>query len=171
MSLNGWHPGERIVRRKLNYDKDPSLRMLYSHISGDLDPHHAIFHSNNLPFLPITTLDADGRPWGSILSAENGKPGFINHPRYSTLTAHARIWDGDPLKGNADAFFDGDKGLPKEQDMLVAGIGIEFPTRRRNKFAGKISRLQRIGEVFDMEFSVNESIGYVSLYYILHWSD
>ncbi|KAI3615296.1 oxidoreductase fad nad-binding protein [Moniliophthora roreri] len=159
MSLNGWHPGERKVRRKLDYDSDPSTRMLYSIIAGDLDPQHATFHSTRLPFLPITTLDSEGRPWGSILSADDGNPGFIKHPRYTVLTTRVRIWDGDPLVDNARAYFHHDGSLISD-DMLVAGIGIEFPTRRRNKFAGKVSKLLTTeGNTYDMEFFVNESIG------------
>jgi hypothetical protein len=154
-TLNGWHPGEQLVRHKLNYDTDPSLRTLYTYITTSLDPHQALFHSNNVSFLPITTLDADGRPWGSVLAPEDGRPGigFIDHQE-AGLRVRARLWDGDPLK----EYFE------KEDEMLVAGIGIEFSTRRRNKFAGKITRIHQTGDVFDMDFSVNESVGYVIPY-------
>jgi hypothetical protein len=46
--------------------------------------------------------------------------------------------------------------------MLVAGIGIEFPTRRRNKFAGKVTRLEKHNETFSMDWTINEAIGFVA---------
>lgn len=151
MSLNGWHVGERVIRKKLNFDQDYSTSTLFTHIEGELPPDHAYFHSTRLPFLPVTTLDESGRPWGSILAGRDGRPGFITHPRTSTLVVKAKVWDGDPLIETSTTFGSG--------DMLVAGIGIEFPTRRRNKFAGKISRLERDGDEFDIEMRVNEAIG------------
>ncbi|ESK92804.1 oxidoreductase fad nad -binding protein [Moniliophthora roreri MCA 2997] len=157
MFSKGWHPGVQTVHRTLNYDSD-SVRMLYNLAAGDLDSERASFHSTNLPFLPITTLDSEGRPWASILSSDDGKPGFIKHPRDTILTARSRTWDGDPLIENAKAYFHEDGSLISD-NMLIAGIGIEFPTRRRYKFAGKISKLQITeGRTSDMEFSVNESI-------------
>lgn len=46
--------------------------------------------------------------------------------------------------------------------MLIAGIGVEFPTRRRNKFAGVISKLSRREDHnVEMVLLVNEAIGYV----------
>ncbi|EEB91330.1 hypothetical protein MPER_10326 [Moniliophthora perniciosa FA553] len=160
MFSNGWHPGVRTVHRTLDYNSD-SIRMLYNLVAGDLDSERASFHSTNLPFLPITTLDSEGRPWASILSSDDGKPGFIEHPRDTVLTARSRTWDGDPLIENSKAYFHEDGSLISD-DVLVAGIGIEFSTRRRYKVAGKISKLRIAqGRTSDMEISVNESLVYV----------
>lgn len=63
------------------------------------------------------------------------------------------MWPGEPLLDTAMTFWNGDK------EMLVAGIGIEFPTRRRNKFAGKVTRLETRNETLSMDFTVNEAIG------------
>ena len=152
MALNGWHPGERIVHQQLGHDADHSIMSQYRHIDGDLPGDHATFHSTRLPFVPVTTLDSDGRPWASILAGRDGKPGFIRSPRYSVLEVEAHLWPGDPLLHTADTF--GTAG------MLVAGIGIEFPTRRRNKFAGRVTRLERRGSTISMDWTVNEAIGY-----------
>ncbi|KAK7029443.1 hypothetical protein VNI00_014577 [Paramarasmius palmivorus] len=70
-----------------------------------------------------------------------------------------RVWDSDPLIKNASGHFTDDGNITNvNHDMLVAGIGIDFPTRRRSKFAGKISKLCRRDDTFDMEVFVNESI-------------
>ncbi|KAK7039104.1 hypothetical protein VNI00_010288 [Paramarasmius palmivorus] len=146
MTLNGWHPGEQLVRTKLNYDTDPSLTTLYTYITTSLDPHQAIFHSTNVSF--STYHNARCR-W-STLGVEHGG-----------LRVRAKVWDGDPLKENVGVLFDAE-GSAKGKDVLIAGIGIEFSTRRRNKFAGKITRLDRTGQdrdVFDMDYLVNESVG------------
>ncbi|KAF8877521.1 hypothetical protein BD779DRAFT_1448492 [Infundibulicybe gibba] len=152
MALHGWHSGERIIRQKLGLDHDPSTLMLYMSIDGDLPADHGVFHSTRLPFVPVTTLDAEGRPWGSILASGDGNPGFIQNSKYTTLNIDAKVWDGDPIVENASKFSEGD-------EMLVAGIGIEFTTRRRNKFAGKLTKLRRANDTMQMELVVNQAIG------------
>ncbi|KAJ7467060.1 hypothetical protein FB451DRAFT_1137689 [Mycena latifolia] len=152
MALNGWHRGENAIHLKLNTFDDYAVSTLYMHISGDLPDEHVQFHTTRLPFLPVTTLDAIGRPWGSILAGPDGQPGFVQAPKYSTLSIDAKLWDGEPLVENSKLF-------GRDGTMLVAGIGIEFPTRRRNKFAGAISRLEEVDGRVQLELRVNEAIG------------
>jgi hypothetical protein len=152
MALNGWHIGERRVRTKLEFDKIPSISTQYMYIDGDLPPEHAEFHTNCLPFIPVTALDESNRPWGSILAGRDGEIGFIDYPRYTTLRINGRVWDGDPLRENA-------RLLEKNGTMLIAGIGIEFPTRRRNKLAGKVISVDWKGDDFLLQLVVNEAIG------------
>jgi hypothetical protein len=64
------------------------------------------------------------------------------------------VWQGDPLLETAKTFRNG------AEQMVVAGIGIEFPTRR-NEFAGKVTRLEKYNETFSMDWTINESIGFV----------
>ncbi|KAJ6594548.1 hypothetical protein B0H19DRAFT_1095965 [Mycena capillaripes] len=152
MALNGWHRGEDAIHRKLNTFDDYAVSMMYRAVDGELPGEHAQFHSTCLSFLPVTTLDGAGRPWGSILAGEDGKTGFVHAPRYSTLRVDAKLWDGDPLIENSKLF-------EQEQQMLVAGIGVEFGTRRRNKFAGSISQLNQVDGRMELDFFVNEAIG------------
>ncbi|KAF7357898.1 putative PNPOx domain-containing protein [Mycena venus] len=153
MALNGWHRGENAIHHKLNTFDDYAVSRLYMHISGDLPGEHAQFHSTRLSFLPVTTLDDTGRPWGSILAGKDGEPGFIHTPRYSTLRVDAKLWEGDPLVQNSKLYERAD------QTMLVAGIGIELGTRRRNKFAGFVSQLNQAEGGMKLDFQVNEAIG------------
>ncbi|PBK81090.1 hypothetical protein ARMGADRAFT_1091639 [Armillaria gallica] len=151
MALYGWHPGERAIRQKVGYDKDHSLNWLYTSVEGDLPPDHGAFYATRLPFLPITTMDSSGRPWGSILAGPDGEPGFISSPKYTTLSFNVKVWDGDPFVSNV--------GESREDEMLMAGIGVEFSTRRRNKFAGKITKRMGNRDGYHFEVHVNEAIG------------
>ncbi|KAF8990474.1 hypothetical protein BDQ17DRAFT_1333457 [Cyathus striatus] len=96
-------------------------------------PHqHYLFHSTCLSFLPVTTVDSSGRPWGSILVGKEARlEGWIQ-ATYRTISINAHVWNGDPILTN----------LKEGRERLVAGIGIQLSTRRRNKFAGKITSFQ-----------------------------
>lgn len=149
-SLNGWHPGERSIQQKLGFaDK---MATQYTAIQGDLPPEHAQFYETCLPFIPVTTLDKDGRPWGSILAGKDGTKGFMQSRQYTKLDVKAETWEGDPLTENLQRLND-------DENLLIAGIGVEFPTRRRNKFAGVVFKLNQSGLDIDMELFVNEAIG------------
>jgi hypothetical protein len=148
--LNGWHPGERIIHEKL--DITGPVVFDYTSIQGDLPPEHAQFYETCLPFLPMTALDQSGRPWGSILAGRDGEKGFIRSRQYTRLEVKAQTWDGDPLGDNLRLF-------DKVENLMVAGIGVEFETRRRNKFAGVVSKINQSGHDIDMELLVNEAIG------------
>ena len=147
------------MRSKLGYDKVPSISLLFTSISEDLPEEHSEFHSTRIPFLPVVTLDEEGRPWGSILTAKTGQTGFIRYPGYNTQTLiiEADLWDGDPLQNIKS--FQGEIG-----SMLIAGIGIELSTRRRNKFAGSVVNFSKVGNAVRLELAVNEALGSVCIY-------
>ena len=52
--------------------------------------------------------------------------------------------------------------------LLAAGIGIEFSTRRRNKFAGYIRDIHKKGDSYHLEMIVNQAIGYVNLLCVMN---
>lgn len=139
---------------------DPAVSTLYQYIQGELPEHDRRFHSTRLPFVPVTILDRSGRPWGSILAGRDGKPGFITSPRRSTLVVDARVWNGDPL-------FETSETPRSEEEMLTAGIGIDFSTRQRNKFAGQITELTRADNDIHLELVVNQAIGCVSIFRLI----
>ncbi|KAF9474413.1 hypothetical protein BDN70DRAFT_884841 [Pholiota conissans] len=152
-SLNGWHRGELIVRKKLGLDKIPATNHLWSSIRGEMPEQHSTFYTTRLPFVPVCVLDDEGRPWGSILAGGDGKPGFIRHPRYDTLSIEARLWKGDPFHKAVD-ITDYENG-----SKLIAGIGVEVSTRRRNKFAGGITGVDVRDGDLSLQLVVNEAIG------------
>ncbi|KAF9525589.1 hypothetical protein CPB83DRAFT_909061 [Crepidotus variabilis] len=151
-NLTGWHRGERIARQKLGYDKIPSTAHAFSWISGEMPDQHSQFYTTRLQFLPICTLDETGRPWSSLVTGKDARRGFVRHPHYNTLAIDAHLRKGDPLLKNVHQIGKGD-------GMLIAGVGVELSTRRRNKFAGEVSRLDLIENDAYIELVVNEAIG------------
>jgi ferredoxin-NADP reductase/predicted pyridoxine 5'-phosphate oxidase superfamily flavin-nucleotide-binding protein len=153
-ALNGWHPGERAIQQKLNFAGPMAYQ--YSIIRSELDEQHREFHTTRLPFVPVTTLDAQGRPWGSILAGSSGEPGFITSPNWDRLTIKAKLWPGEPMRTN----FKGKQiSSDSRERLLFAGIGIEFSTRRRNKFAGYVDGIGADGDDCIVHVKVNEAIG------------
>lgn len=153
-SLNGWHRGERIIRKKLGFDKTPGVADAWSWIEGEMPEQHSTFYTTRLHFLPVCILDEEGRPWSSVLAGKGGKIGFVRHPRYNTLAIQAQLWEGEPFKKYL-------KAVEQNQgSTLIAGIGVEISTRRRNKFAGHILKEVVKGDTVNLELVVNEAIGF-----------
>jgi len=142
------------VGRKLGFDKIPSLAQTFNYISGEVPEEHSTFYTKRIPFLLVCVLDDEGQPWGSILAGKDGRGGFIHHPRYDTLSIEAKLWEGEPFLNNVKTF-DCEK-----YSTLIARIGVEVSTRRRNKFAGSIMKLVKNEDILDFELVVNETLGY-----------
>ncbi|KAF8625929.1 hypothetical protein AX17_006655 [Amanita inopinata Kibby_2008] len=168
MALNGWHRGELSIRSRLGLVKDPETMYLYGTIDGEMPEQHREFHTTRLPFIPVTVLDAQRRPWGAVLAGEDGRTGFVSSPTYSSLLVRARLWEGDPLmevvglgrEGEVDRARDGGEGRGGE--ALIAGIGVELSTRRRSKFAGKITSFERVkgdDKSVRLRLDVNQALG------------
>ncbi|KAJ8454143.1 hypothetical protein ONZ51_g13201 [Trametes cubensis] len=147
--LQGWHRGERAIQEKLGFSG--IMATAYTWIEGEMPEQHRKFHTTRLPFIPVVTLDDQHRPWTSIFAGSTGEPGFVSSPSYNRLNMKIKTWEGDPFVENSQ-LFDGKK-------MLIAGIGIEFSTRRRNKFAGHIFELHQNGDIFHLKLLVNQAIG------------
>lgn len=152
--LNGWHPGERGIQSRLNFAD--VVAMNYTWIENGMPDQHRNFHSHNLHFVPLTTLDAHGRPWSSLVAGSSGETGFISSPSDSELEMTLQLWAGDPILHNLES-------PTKRQDKrLIAGLGIEFATRRRNKFAGWVTNINRLGvNALQLRLHVNQAIGFV----------
>jgi hypothetical protein len=159
MALQGWHPGEVKLQYKLGYAD--AARDKWQHVENAMREQHRIFHTSNLPFIPITTLDDHGRPWGSIAAGASGKIGFVKSPDSNTLITDVRLWDGEPLLDTMSTWLDLQKrGVTIPERFLTAGIGIEFSTRRRNKFAGFIKNVkQHKGRNYELSIQVTEALG------------
>lgn len=140
-ALHGWHPGELSMQRKLGYAD--AVRDAWSLVRNFMPEQHRLFHTSNLPFIPITTLDEDGRPWAGIVAGSTGDIGFVHSPDEHSLSIHARLWDGDPLLDTIQAWINAKTGMSTiAERFLTAGLGIELSTRRRNKFAGLIQDVE-----------------------------
>ncbi|GGP20151.1 pyridoxamine 5'-phosphate oxidase family protein [Silvimonas iriomotensis] len=104
-------------------------------IRAFLPQQHQDFYPQ-LPFLLVGSVDRSGQPWASILAAQ---PGFVSALDDTHVAVSARPLAGDPLAQN-----------------LVVGaqlgvLGIELPTRRRNRLNGQIAGLSDGGFVIAVD--------------------
>lgn len=158
-ALHGWHAGEVAIQKKLGYLDAVADRWRMT--ENFMRDQHRIFHTSNLHFLPITTIDLDGRPWASLVAGPTGDIGFVQSPDKNTLILSVKLWDADPLVYTLDAWLDPDERwkVPPER-FLIAGVGIEFSTRRRNKFAGRIRSVEKTAALeYRVELFINEALG------------
>jgi hypothetical protein len=155
--LKGWHRGERAIQRKLGFGDE--VRMSYAMVGSYMSEQHRVFHTSNIPFIPVTILDESGRPWGSVFAGKGGEIGFVRSPDERSMSMDLVSWEGDPLLENLGGRKD-EKGR-----VLVAGIGIELSTRRRNKFAGWIESSSTKHDATDvhLKLHVNQALGYVQI--------
>ncbi len=137
-SESPFHSGELAIQSRLGKQKqiDKLGRRL---IRDHMPRQHRQFFAQ-LSYLVVGTVDTSGAPWASILI---GQPGFLSTPDEYTLQVTARPLFGDPLT-----------------EILTEGIdigllGIELPTRRRNRMNGRVTAAQAAG----FEVKVGQSFG------------
>ena len=137
-SPSPWHEGERAVQAIVG-SAERLARVGSRAIRPVMPDQHRQFFAQ-LPFLVVGSVDADDRPWASILA---GAPGFAHSPDPQSLVIAARPVPGDPL--------DGALTLGAKLGIL----GIELPTRRRNRMNG---RVVAVGAA-DFTVAVDQSFG------------
>ena len=119
---------ERVgVRDKINAQGRRAVRRY-------LTPQHREFFPL-LPYVFMASVDALGRPWASMLV---GEPGFVNITNEVTVSVRARPLYADPLN---------DTIAPGAE---IALLGVQFPTRRRNRIIGTIGALTPDGFTIDV---------------------
>lgn len=95
-------------------------------------------HRNFFPLLPyvfIGSVDAEGRPWASILL---GDPGFISPASPTEIHVRARPLHGDPL------------GTALMPGTEIAMLGVQLHTRRRNRVFGTVGTVTPDGFTIDV---------------------
>lgn len=102
------------------------------------DQHRQFF--SQLPFLVIGSTDAKEQLWASILP---GLPGFVQSDSPTELNINTGVLKGDPLK----------EALTLGSRLGI--LGIEVPSRRRNRVNGRISAIS--GQQFSVQ--VEQSFG------------
>ena len=134
-----FHPGELLAQR-LAGGGPPGFAI------RDFmpDQHRSFFPL--LPFLCVGALDREGWPLATILT---GAPGFVTSPTPHTLAIAADAGEGDPARG-----------------LLVEGaavglLGIELPTRRRNRANGVLARGGGEGLLLEVQQSFGNCPKYI----------
>jgi len=126
-----FHTGELIAQQKTGaLEKMAAIgpRMIREVMP---DQHRQFF--TQLPFIVVGSQDQDGQPWASILI---GDPGFVSSPSERQLDVRASLPVSDPLHRNL------------HQGAALGLLGIELPTRRRNRANGVV------GQISDDGFSI-----------------
>ncbi|MBY8977996.1 pyridoxamine 5'-phosphate oxidase family protein [Rhodobacteraceae bacterium NNCM2] len=128
MELTGWdretspfHAGEQELQDRLGRKERQDRISRNIHRPYMPDQHREFFAA--LPYFIAGSVDDQGWPWASMLF---GQPGFLATPDDRSLTIAGGRIAGDPFWQNTAA------GVP------VGFLGIELPTRRRNRVNGVV---------------------------------
>ncbi|MDF3036972.1 MAG: hypothetical protein K0S28_2246 [Paucimonas sp.] len=151
VSLPGWphtgspyHAGERAVQERIGVrDKMESVGRK---VIRDFMPeqHRELF--TKLPFMLAGTVDHEGQPWASLLA---GAPGFVASPDEKTLRINATPLAGDSLQANL------------KEGAAIGLLGIELPTRRRNRMNGIVSSVDERGFTITVKQSFGNCAKYI----------
>jgi predicted pyridoxine 5'-phosphate oxidase superfamily flavin-nucleotide-binding protein len=133
-----WHAGERAWHKRLGLDmqmQELGMRVIREAMP---DQHRSFFAQ--LPFILAGYETDSGQVWASLLA---GPPGFVSSPDARQLKIATVPAAADPI---AQALRPG-AGL--------AVLGIELPTRRRNRANGKVTQFDETG----ITLAVQQSFG------------
>lgn len=132
--LHSLHEGELKVQERRQTPRDLSDSMP-NYIDRNMPLQHAEFYAG-LSYLPMATLDDQGRPWASLLvTRSNSDPSIgITISGHNEMTIVAETNPYDPFVA---ALEKGKRSSPEDKP-LFAGVGVDFTNRRRNKIAGEI---------------------------------
>ncbi|CAM3957019.1 Flavohemoprotein [Pseudomonas reidholzensis] len=116
-----WHAGEKRLQEKAGVAQrmdEFGQKVIRDYMP---DQHRTFYHQ--LPFLVAGSVDANGRPWATLIE---GEPGFVGSPDPRHLVIAARAPDADPASAGLAA------------GNAIGLLGIELHTRRRNRINGVI---------------------------------
>jgi uncharacterized protein len=123
-----FHRGEQLLQERLGV-RDKMERFGRKVIRDHLPAQHREFYQQ-LPFVFVGHADNDGWPWASILF---NPPGFISSRDKHSMRINALPVVGDPLSESLQV------------GTHLGLLGIELPTRRRNRLAAHISNVSDEG--------------------------
>lgn len=133
-----FHAGEKIIQSRAG--KREAMEVFGRRaIRSFMPDQHREFYQQ-LPFLVVGSVDDNGAPWASFLS---GTPGFTQSPTPTSLVLNGYPVDGDPVVDSLSVV-----GRP------LGILGIEIPTRRRNRVNARVSSIEE-----GVELTVDQSFG------------
>jgi len=121
--------------------EDVGRRVIRSYMP---DAHRLFFAE--LPFLVLGSVDGAGRPWATLLE---GPPGFVHSPDPRRLEVDRGLAAGDPARDGI------------EEGAAVGVLGIELPTRRRNRMNGRVQDHRVEGFAVEVEQSFGNCPQYI----------
>ena len=150
------HHGEKIVQQR-RHTPEELARAIPDYIHSELPQQHAEFYPG-LSYLPLGTLDDQGRPWVSVLvtKSEDDPSVGIEVSESNGLDLTVEISPDDPFyRALKQASTDASNPKP-----LFAGVGVDFTNRRRNKLAGNIDSINfGDGGKLSLHLQSNEHLG------------
>ena len=139
-----FHEGECLMQARVGV-RDRMAAVGAQVIRPFMTEQHQAFFAQ-LPFVIVGSVDAEGQPWASILAHP---PGFIGSPDARHLLIRARPAAADPLH---EALITG---------ASIALLGIEQPTRRRNRMNGIVERIDDDGLLVGVQQSFGNCPKYI----------
>ncbi|EJN19237.1 flavodoxin reductase family protein [Pseudomonas sp. GM78] len=136
MDHSPWHAGEKELQAHIGVSE--RMDVIGRRVIRDQMPdQHRTFYQQ-LPFMLYGAVDADGRPWASVLE---GEPGFAHSPEPELLQFSSLPASDDPAQLSAGA--------------AIGLLGIELHTRRRNRINGHIGAMS----ASEFAVTVDQSFG------------
>ena len=123
-----WHDGERAIQERLGVAQ--RMEVFGQKVIRDFMPEQHQQFFARLPLLVLGTVDAEGRPWASVLE---GAHGFAHAPDARVLRIDALPPHADPARAALTP------GAP------LGLLGIELHSRRRNRLNGRVAALDAGG--------------------------
>lgn len=140
-----FHPGERAVQTRAGSAErmaEIGPRVMRAVMP---DQHREFFPL--LPFVALGAVDAGGQPWASVLTG--AQAGFVTSPDEASLQVQALPGRDDPLASLL------------RPGAALGLLGIELPTRRRNRANGRIVELRDGGFTLAVEQSFGNCPKYI----------
>ena len=139
-----WHAGELAWQKRAGVAE--RMGQLGPRVIRDAMPeqHRAFFAQ--LPFILAGYEDNFGQIWASMLT---GQPGFVSSPDPKRLLISRTFAEADPIAEALHA------GAP------LGMLGIELPTRRRNRANGRVERVDENGILLAVEQSFGNCPKYI----------
>ncbi|KAB8045191.1 pyridoxamine 5'-phosphate oxidase family protein [Janthinobacterium aquaticum] len=139
-----FHAGELAIQQQAGTLAEAAWlgqRMIRDHMP---EQHRLFFHQ--LPFLMVGSVDDSGQPWASMMV---GAPGFIHSPDAQTVRINAQPLPGDKLAENM------------RDGARLGMLGIELPTRRRNRLNATVEHIDDDGFTARVEQSFGNCPQYI----------
>jgi ferredoxin-NADP reductase/predicted pyridoxine 5'-phosphate oxidase superfamily flavin-nucleotide-binding protein len=142
------HEGELYVQKRRHVPSDTHT-VVARIIDDDMPDQHSEFFTH-LSYFSISTIDADGRPWATMIV---GSPTTLIHAvSKMQLNVSAVLPEGDPFVSSVIS-------TNHATCRYFAGVGVDFSNRRRNKVSGFITAADVIDNTLNMSLITNESLG------------
>jgi len=123
-----WHAGEEWLQKSAGSHEQlaaHAARVFLPYLAPQLREFFPL-----LPFVALSFIDVDGNPWGTLLP---GKPGFVWSPEPTLVRVERLPPQGDPLAASL------------HPGCQLGLLGIELPTRRRNRVNGVVIDVDTAG--------------------------